>query len=114
MNNDVTLYIDRGLPWQVEVCGKLREVVHQAIPGVEEEMQYGKPHFLKNGQHAAVVHVAKSKVSLMVFNAAAVDPVKGVFRPLGNGDRKAFDISEGQRVDYVLLADVLAKTSSTL
>lgn len=114
MNDEVTRYIDQGLPWQIEVCGKLREVVHQTIPGVAEALQYGKPHFLKNDQHAAVVHVAKSKVSLMVFNAANVDPVKGVLRSLGNGDRKAFDISEGQRFDYALLAEVLAETSSTL
>jgi hypothetical protein len=114
MNDDVTRYIDQGLPWQVDVCGKLREVVHQAIPGVEEEMQYGKPHFLRNGQHAAVIHVARGKVTLMVFNAADIAPVKGVSRSLGNGDRKAFDVSEDQHVDHALLADVLARTSSTL
>jgi len=114
MNDDVTRYIDQGLPWQVDVCGKLREVVHQAIPEVEEKMQYGKPHFLRNDQHVAVIHVARSKVSLMVFNAADIAPVKGVLRSLGNGDRKAFDVSEDRHVDCALIADVLAKVSSTL
>jgi hypothetical protein len=88
--------------------------VRQTIPDVEEKLQYGKPHFLKNDQHAAVIHVAKDKVSFMVFNAANVDPVDGVLRSLGNGDRKTADISEGHHVDYGLLADILAKTSSTL
>ncbi|MGW7686017.1 DUF1801 domain-containing protein [Kribbella sp. NPDC054772] len=114
MQNDVTSYIDNGLPWQITVCEKLREVVRQTIPDVEEKMQYGKPHFLKNEQHAAVIHVAKNKVSFMVFNAAQVDPVKGVLRSLGNGDRKSADISENQDVDYELLADILSRTSSTL
>jgi hypothetical protein len=114
MQNDVTRYIDKGLPWQIEICGKLRELVHQTIPDVEEKLQYGKPHFLKNDRHAAVIHLAKDKVSFMVFNAADVDPVNGVLRSLGNGDRKSVDISENQHIDYTLLADILAKTSSTL
>ncbi len=113
-NDDVTRYIDKGLPWQIEVCERLRKVVRQTIPDVEEKLQYGKPHFLKNDQHAAVLHVAKDKVSFMVFNAARVDPVKGVLRSLGNGDRKAVDIRENQDVDYDLLADILTRTSSTL
>lgn len=114
MHNDVSKYFDKALPWQREVCQNLRQVVRQTIPGVEEKLEYGKPHFLKNDQHAAVIHVAKDKVSFMVFNAAHVDPVKGVLRSLGNGDRKAVDITEGQDVDYELLADILTRTSSTL
>ncbi len=114
MQNDVTAYIDKGLPWQREVCEKLRELVRRTIPDVEEKLEYGKPHFLKNDQHAAVIHVARNKVSFMVFNAGHLDPVKGVLRSLGNGDRKAVDIGENQDVDYDLLADILARTSSTL
>lgn len=114
MDNDVTRYIGKGLPWQIEVCRKLRDLVHQTIPDVEENLEYGKPHFLKNGKHAAVIHVAKNKVSFMVFNAATVDPIKGVLRSLGNGDRKTADISENQQTDYNLLADILSKTSSIL
>jgi hypothetical protein len=114
MHDDLTSYIDKGLPWQVEVCKKLRELVHQTIPDVEEKLEYGKPHFLKNDQHAAVIHVGKNKVSFMVFNAADVEPVKGVLRSLGNGDRKSVDISENQAVDYGLIADVIARTSGTL
>ncbi|MEU0512387.1 DUF1801 domain-containing protein [Amycolatopsis sp. NPDC006125] len=114
MHNEVTDYIAKTLPWQAEVCTKLRSMVHATIPDAEEALQYGKPHFLKNGKHAAVIHVARDKVSFMVFEAGDIEPVKGVLRALGNGDRKAADIAEGQDVDYDLLADVLAKTSSKL
>lgn len=114
MNDEVTDYIAKTLPWQAEVCRRLREMVHATIAGAEEKLQYGKPHFLKNGKHAAVIHVARSKVSFMVFEAGDIEPVKGVLRSLGNGDRKAADITEGQDVDYDLLAGVLAKTSSRL
>ncbi|ONM49768.1 DUF1801 domain-containing protein [Nocardia donostiensis] len=113
-NNEVTHYIDKALPWQIEVCRQLRSMVHETIPAAEEQIQYGKPHFLKNGRHAAVIHVAKSKVSFMVFNASEVEAVKGVLRSMGNGERKTADIVEGQDVDYDLLAAILAKASSSL
>ncbi|MFI1464033.1 DUF1801 domain-containing protein [Nocardia carnea] len=114
MNDEVTQYIDRLLPWQIEVCRRLRAMVHTTIPGAEEQIQYGKPHFLKNGHHAALIHAAKSKVSFMVFNASEIEPVKGVLRSMGNGERKTADIAEGQDIDYDLLAGFLAKASSSL
>ena len=114
MNDEVTDYLSKTLPWQAEVCGRLRAMVHETVAGAEEKLQYGKPHFLKNGKHAAVLHVARNKVSFMVFEAGDIEPVKGVLRALGNGDRKAADITEGQDVDYDLLAGVLARTSGKL
>ncbi|MFJ8602652.1 DUF1801 domain-containing protein [Streptomyces shenzhenensis] len=110
MNDDVTDYIEKAKPWQKQVCTRLRKLAHRTIPGVEEAFLYGKPHFLRDGGHAAVIHVAKDKVSFMVFDAAGVDAVPGLLRPLGNGDRKAVDIREGDEVDYDLIADVLRRT----
>ncbi|GAA0384943.1 hypothetical protein GCM10009530_39810 [Microbispora corallina] len=112
MNDDVTTYINRGLPWQVEVCEKLRQLVHRTVPDVEERLEYGKPHFASHSRHVAAIHVARGKISFLIFNAGGIDPVKGILRSLGNGDRKAADISEGQAVDYELLADVLTRTSA--
>ena len=112
MNDDVTTYINRGLPWQVEVCEKLRQLVYRTVPDVEERLEYGKPHYARDGRHVAAIHVARAKISFMLFNAGGIDPVKGVLRSLGSGDRKTADISEGQAVDYEFLADVLARTSA--
>jgi hypothetical protein len=111
MDDDVTTYISRGLPWQVDVCEKLRQLVHRTVPDVEERLEYGKPHFSSNGRHVAAIHLARGKISFLIFNAGSIDPVKGVLRSLANGDRKTADISEGQAVDYELLADVLTRTS---
>lgn len=114
MNDEVTRYIDTLTPWQIEVCRQLRAMVHKTIPGVDEQIRYGKPHFLKNGHHAAVIHVAKNKVSFMVFDAAEIEPVAGLFRSMGNGERKTADLVEGRAVDYDRLAEFLAAASSTL
>ncbi|MEE6262571.1 DUF1801 domain-containing protein [Plantactinospora sonchi] len=114
MSDDVTRYINKAQPWQIDVCEKLRAMVGQTIPDVEERLQYGKPHYLKNGQYAAVIAVARDKVSFMVFNAADIPEVKGFLRALGNGDRKAVDIRDGQTVDYGAVANILEKTATSL
>jgi hypothetical protein len=114
MNDAVTQYIDDTAPWQKEVCEKLRAMVHETVPGIEERLQYGKPHFLKNGQHAAVIAVARNKVSFMVFNATDIPAVKGFIRAMGQGDRKCADIGEGAEVDYAALAEILKKVTITL
>jgi hypothetical protein len=114
MSDDVTRYVNKAQPWQIDVCEKLRAMVGQTVPEVEERLQYGKPHYLKNGHYAAVIAVARDKVSFMVFNAANIPEVKGFLRALGNGERKAVDIKDGQPVDYGALADILEKTTTGL
>lgn len=114
MNDQISQYIEKVQPWQTTVCHGLRKMVHETIPEAEESFQYGKPHFLKNGEYAAVIAVAKDKVNFMVFNAHDIPEIKGVLRSMGNGERKTATVTEGQEVDYTLLADILTKTTSAL
>lgn len=40
-NAEVTEFIEQiTVPWQVQVASKLRELVHESIPEVEERVQY--------------------------------------------------------------------------
>jgi hypothetical protein len=107
MDPQVSAYIEKTQPWQQEVCEALRKMVHDTVPGAEERLQYGKPHFVKDGEFIAVIHAGKDKVSFMLFNAS--DIKADMLRAMGNGDRKVIDIVEGQTVDYKQLGDLLAK-----
>lgn len=111
MNKEVTEYIQKAQPWQVEVCEALRKTIFETVPSIEERHQYGKPHYLHNGSYAAVIHVSKDKVSFMVFNAKDVPEIKGLLRSMGDGERKVMDIKEGQRVDYEQIAGLVKQTS---
>ena len=110
MNKEVTAYIQKTQPWQQEVCGLLRTMVHDVVADIEERLQYGKPHFLKDGSYLAVMHVGKDKVSFMIFNAKDIE-APGLLRPMGNGERKVADITDGQTVDYRQLASLLAQAA---
>ncbi|MDX6235408.1 MAG: hypothetical protein QOG10_223 [Kribbellaceae bacterium] len=111
MNSDVTDYLAKTKPWQLEVCNLLRDTVQSTLPGVDEVLRYGKPHFNVDGRHAAVLHVAAAKVSFMVFDAGDVEAVPGMLRSLGSGDRKVVDLREGDTVDPAFIADLLRRTS---
>jgi hypothetical protein len=105
MNQDVSAYIDKiEQEWQAEICAKIREIVHHSVPTVEERIQYGKPHFLKNGKYAGVLGTAKGWVSFTIFNAKNLETPDGLFETSENGDRKTIKIKQGQAVDYEMLA----------
>lgn len=114
MNEEVSQYIDKLQPWQIEVCGELRKMIINTIPEVQERLQYAKPHYLKNGHYACVIHGAKDKISFMIFNAESLDEIKGFFKSTTSPDRKTATITEGQKVDYEVLATLLSKASATL
>lgn len=111
MNEEVSLHIASLSEWQLDLSSTLREVVHQAIPEVQERMQYKKPHFLKNGKYAAVVSASKSAVSLTVFNTAGLSLPEGFDGP---PERKTVKFQQGQSVDTQLLVDVIKQASAEL
>ncbi|WNS45513.1 DUF1801 domain-containing protein [Paenibacillus sp. MMS20-IR301] len=114
MNQEVTDFIAGiNLPWQAEICTRLREVVHDSVPEIAERIQYGKPHFLKNGKYAAVISTAKGWVSFSIFNAAGLEVPEGLFEA-GSGDRLTVKLLEGKPVDYTLLASLLKQASAAM
>lgn len=114
MNEEVTNFIAQiKAPWQAEICSKLRQVINETIPDVTERIQYGKPHFLKNGKYAAVISTAKGWVSFSIFNAAALEVPEGQFEA-GSGDRLTAKLPEGKTVDYELLSSLLKQASDSL
>jgi len=114
MNQEVTEYIQKLPQWQSAICENLRKVVYETVPEIAERIQYGKPHYLKNGHYAAVISVAKDKVSFSIFNAGKLEDIKGFFTSTTSPERKTATIKNGQEVDYDLLAKLLSQASGGL
>ena len=112
MSQIITDYIQAvKYDWQPEIIQKLDEIVHHALPSVTERLQYGKPHYLKNGKYAYVTSSAKDAVSFTIFNGAALEAPEGFFEA-GDPERKTIKIRKGQSVDYDLLAKLVQQTAS--
>ena len=113
MNQEVTDFIEAlKEPWQGEQSNNLREVVHQAIPDVQERIQYKKPHFLKNGKYAAVISTSKDAVSFTIFNAAALELPEGMFE--GPPERKILKLRKGDSFDSGQLVSLVSQASGSL
>lgn len=50
----VDTYIASVQPWAQEILSHLRELVHETVPEVEEEMKWSRPHFAYNGIFAGM------------------------------------------------------------
>jgi len=112
MSLEVTEFID-GLKeqWQGQFCASLREVIHEAIPDVQERMQYKKPHFLKNGKYAAVISTSKDTVSLTIFNTGGLSLPGGYDGP---PERKTIKLRQGQQIENQLFVSLLSQASASL
>jgi hypothetical protein len=119
MTDAVTEYIEQaaqkpGQEWQGPICESLRAMTLTALPGAEERIQYGRPHYLVNGSYAAVMSTAKGWVAYMIFNAAELDPPAGLFEKGGPPERRTIKIKPGQTVDYAQLGSLLKSATATI
>ncbi|UVI30441.1 DUF1801 domain-containing protein [Paenibacillus spongiae] len=113
MNQEVTDFIEAVKePWQGELCSRLREVVHGAVPDVQERIQYKKPHFLKNGKYAAVISTSKDAVSFTIFNAGGLSLPEGLFD--GPPERKTIKLRQGHTADRDQLSSLVSQAASGL
>ncbi|MDH6427363.1 hypothetical protein BSK49_09460 [Paenibacillus odorifer] len=113
MNQEVIDFIEAlKESWQVELSTSLREVVHQAIPDVQERIQYKKPHFLKNGKYAAAISTSKDAVSFVIFNTTELTLPEGVFE--GPPERKTLKLRKGDTFDSAQLVSLVAQASASL
>lgn len=112
MNQAVTEFIQKDHPtWQITLCTSIRETIHTSVPDVAERIQYGKPHFLKDGKYLCVLGIAKAGVSLTIFNATKLKAPKGFFEAGGNSERKTIKFREGTELDHGLLGSLLQQAA---
>ncbi|MDB5023555.1 MAG: hypothetical protein JWP78_1310 [Mucilaginibacter sp.] len=115
MNQELSQYFDNAdQKWQTDTCKHLRETILQSVPGIEELLQYGKPHYKKDGKLVCTYNIAKAWVSFTLFNAASLEAPEGFFEPGDHPDRRTIRIREGQNTDYNFLATLLQQASGPL
>ncbi|AZN41388.1 DUF1801 domain-containing protein [Paenibacillus albus] len=113
MNQEVTDFIENVKEsWQAQLCQELRQVVHNAIPNVQERIQYKKPHFLLNKKYAAVISTSKDAVSFTIFNAAELELPDVLFE--GPPERKTIKFRSGGHIDEGTLTQLVSQAASTL
>jgi hypothetical protein len=92
--------------WRGEVLARLRDLIHDADPGVVETVKWVKPtnpSGVPVWEHAGLIctgEIYKTTVKLTFAHGAALADPTGLFNAgLGGGTRRAIDIRQGEVVD---------------
>jgi uncharacterized protein YdeI (YjbR/CyaY-like superfamily) len=68
----VDAYIAQAAPFAQPILSHLREVVHEAVPTVEETMKWSRPHFLHAGGILGGISAFKQHCAFALWNGSAV------------------------------------------
>ena len=85
--------------WRGKTLGRMRELIHEADPGVVEEWKWAGPVWSHDGI-LCTGETYKGKVKLTFAKGAALkDPARIFNSSLDGNVRRALDIGEGEEVD---------------
>ena len=101
----VDAYLDPLPGWQQEIFARVRELVHEADPDVEETIKRTvQPYFVLDGNVCAFL-AAKDHVNVFLYDPIAPDPEGIVTGGQGNKTGRAIAYREGETInDRALLA----------
>jgi hypothetical protein len=99
--------------WRSETLTRVRQLIHEADPEIEEEWKWEKPS--SGGtpvwSHDGIICTGesyKSVVKLTFFKGAALDDPEGLFNSSLEGKtRRAIDISEGDEINESAFKDLI-------
>lgn len=100
--------------WRGEILSRLRALIHEALPDVEETVKWVKatnPHGVPVWEHAGILctgEVYGGYVKLTFARGATLADPAGLFNAgFAGGTRRAIDLREGQAVDPVAFRDLI-------
>jgi hypothetical protein len=123
-SNSITSRIEELADWRGEMLARVRELIHDADPEIEEEWKWAKP---KSGgtpvwSHDGIVCTGESykEVVKLTFarGASLADPQKLFNSSLEGNTRRAIDIREGDKLNAAafkaLIRSAVAANSAVL
>jgi hypothetical protein len=90
----------KSLPeWQQVVCEKVRQLIHQAEPEIEETIKFtNRPYFVLDGNVCALL-AAKNHVNIFIYDPVAPDPEGIINQGHGNETARAIQIYKDQAIN---------------
>lgn len=110
--------IDRyiaGLPeWQQQICRRVRALVHEAEPTIEETIKRTtRPYFVLEGNVCALL-AAKDHVNVFIYDPIAPDPEGIINQGQGNLTARAIQLRQGDALSeraFVALVRAIASNN---
>jgi uncharacterized protein YdeI (YjbR/CyaY-like superfamily) len=72
MDDRVTAYIERAMPFAQPILRHVRAAVHAAVPDAAETMKWSMPFFTLNGRDMAMMAAFKAHAGVGIFDGSAM------------------------------------------
>ncbi len=96
-NAQVDAFINALPTWQKEICTKVRQLVHDAEPSIEETIKRGdRPYFVLKGNICAF-QATKDHVNVFIYDPVAPDPHCIINQGHGNKSARSIQIYENDQ-----------------
>lgn len=100
-------YITELGDWRGEMLARLRKLIHEAAPEINEEWKWDTPVWSKNGNVVAV-GVFKDHLKLNFFKGASLQDPRGLFNAgLDAKATRAIDLNKGDSLDETALKELI-------
>src|SRR5690349_3724062 len=99
--------------WQRAVCVELRELIHEAVPDIEETIKRStRPYFVVEGNVCAFL-AARDHVNLFLYDGAIVaDPAGIITAGHDNTTARTVSFRDGEPINRPALIAMLAKIAA--
>jgi hypothetical protein len=103
----VDAYIDPLPEWQQQICRRVRDLVHEADPEVEETIKRRvQPYFVLDGNICALL-AAKQHVNVFLYDGAIVPDPEGIITAgHGNKTGRMISIHEDEPINEPALVEM--------
>src|SRR5687768_6057482 len=105
----VDAYLAQLPEWQRSICERLRELIWEADPEIEETIKRTvQPYFVLDGNVCALL-ATKDHVNLFLYDPTVSDPHGVINQGHGNATGRAIQVYEDDEVDRDALIDILSE-----
>jgi hypothetical protein len=95
----VDAYIQTLPDWQQELCGQVRDLVHEADPEMTETIKRTKqPYFTLHGNICALLG-AKNHLNIFIYDPIAPDPEGLINQGQGNLTARSIQVRQGETLN---------------
>lgn len=98
----------KSLPaWQKSVCERIRHLIHEAEPDIQETIKRGdRPYFVLQGNICAF-QAASDHVNVFIYDPIAPDPAKIINQGEGNLTARAIQIYEDRPLNEAAFKNLI-------
>jgi len=94
LNIQIDDYIDNLPAWQKNICTKMRQLIHDAEPEIEETIKRGdRPYFVLDGNVCAF-QATKDHINVFIYDPIAPDPQRIINQGHENQTARSIQIYE--------------------